>query len=484
MSEYPTDYTELKSSAVKSTIWVVLLSFAARGTELLTLFILADLLSPEDFGLFGLALPIVNALLMFREMGLTPALIQRKDDVDTAFSVSLILLPVYGGVLYIIVFLLAVPFANFIGNESLIPLVRALGLIIPISALGILPSAWFQREINFKRKAIPEIFSSIIGSGAMVLLAYSGLGVWSLIWGRLLTELFRTLFYWIASGIRWKPVIDLTVMKDLFKFGSTVSLGSMTDTMFYIIDRIAIGKFVGIVPNGYYTFAFRTSTAPVPVFTVMLSQVMLPVMSKLQDDSLNLVKAVNKNIAVNAFFTVPFCAGVFFFAEGFLQMFYGDKWLPAVNLFKIMSFYCFFWALIGPMINLYIAKGKPIYFLRISVLKLFLAAIGIYLVFRSKSVEAYALVFTISSFIVYAYGYFLAGRLLQKSVMSFINRFLPFLLSLIPAIITFEITKLLNFSIFIQLGFFYFIYFIGVYVSNKSILVEVYSTVKSLFISN
>jgi len=165
-------------------------------------------------------------------------------------------------------------------------------------------------------------------------------------------------------------------------------------------------------------------------------------------------------------------------------MFYGDKWLPAVNLFKIMSFYCFFWALIGPMINLYIAKGKPIYFLRISVLKLFLAAIGIYLVFRSKSVEAYALVFTISSFIVYAYGYFLAGRLLQKSVMSFINRFLPFLLSLIPAIITFEITKLLNFSIFIQLGFFYFIYFIGVYVSNKSILVEIYSTVKSLFISN
>lgn len=477
------DYRELKSSAIKSTYWVVLLSFAARGTELLTLFILADLLSPEDFGLFGLALPIVNALLMFREMGLTPALIQRKDDVDTAFNVSLVLLPVYGGVLYIIVFLLAVPFANFIGNEALIPLVRALGLIIPISALGILPSAWFQREINFKKKAIPEIFSSISGAIAMVLLAYLGLGVWSLVWGRLITETLRSLFYWFVSGLRWKPIFDFGAMKELFKFGSTVSLGSTADTLFYLIDKIAIGKFVGVIPNGYYTFAFRISTAPVPAFTVMLSQVMLPVMSKLQDDLPSLAKAVKKNISINAFITVPFCAGVFFFAEGFLQMFYGDKWLPAVNLFKILSFYCFFWAMISPMIILYIAKGKPSYFLLISIIKLILAAVGVFMVLKTENVEFYALVFTISSFLVYAYGYLLGGRLLQGSVISLIKSFLPFLISLIPAILSFEFLKLLNLSIFIQLGFFYFIYFISVYISNKSVFVDVNSTIKSLFLN-
>ena len=475
------DESTLKARAVRGFAWVMTFSFVARGAQYLAFLIMAKLLVPEDFGAFALGLILVNALIMFREMGLTPALIQRQENVEKAFGVGMVLLPLYGIGLFVIIFFLSVPFAKLVNNPSIVPVVRVLGLSVPISSLGILPAAWFQRQIDFKRKAIPEIISAVMGAGFSVILAAVGWGVWSLVWGKVATELLRTIAYWVSSGWRWRPIWDAAEARRLFRFGSIVSLGSMTDFLYYLVDQMMVGKYMGEKALGFYSFAFRNTTLPVTGLTVQLGQVMLPVMSRLQNDLSHLSRVVGKNIALNALITVPFCAGVFFFGGDLLQIFYGHKWDGAIVLLRILALYGFFWTSIGPMINAYIALGKASYFPLVSTIKLVLALVGMLWAIPKGNPEAVAHIFTWVSLVCYLYGYYLGAKLLNRSIWYLLSFMLPYTVAVLPGYLALKLMAHLKCCLIIEIFVFYLVYFAFVLIFGKETIKEIRDMIKSIF---
>ena len=473
------DNAELKISAVRGFAWVTAFSGVSRGVQYLVFLILGVLLKPEDFGTFALALVLINALIMFREMGLTPVLIQKQDNVDDAFNVALVLLPIYGIVLYILIYIAAIPFAWFVKNNDIIGILRILGLTVPISSFGILPSAWFQRELDFKRKVMPETFSAIVGGIFTVIFAYMGIGVWSFVWGRIITEFIRTVAFWIASGWRWKPVWNLKIAVDLFKFGSIVSLGSAIDFAYIIIDQLFVG-LMGVKALGNYSFSFRLCTASVTGLTVQLGTVMLPVMAKLQGDLKKLSSVVGKNIALNALITVPIAAGLFFFSQDLLDIIYGDKWDEAKNLFKILALYSVVWGSFGPLINLYIVMNKAKYFPLISLYKIILVLVGMIWVFKIGTPEAIAYLFTVVALICYIYAYYIAAKLLRCNILYLLYFNLPSLIAVLPGFILIEILRYFHANLFYQITGFYALFILLTLLINRDVMFEIISIFRKM----
>ena len=68
--------------AVRGSLWMFGGKIIHRGLGLLRIFILARLLSPDDFGLFGLALLTLNLVDNFSVTGITNALIQKRENVS------------------------------------------------------------------------------------------------------------------------------------------------------------------------------------------------------------------------------------------------------------------------------------------------------------------------------------------------------------------------------------------------------------------
>jgi len=162
-------------------VWNFLTYFLGKMVVLLTTSILARLLTKNDFGLVAVAVVAISYLSVLKDLGLGVALIQRKGDVNeaanTVFTINLII----GFVLTVIAIPLAPLIAIFFMDPQLTPVLRWMGVSFLINALGSVHVNRLVRELDYRRKLIPDLGSALIKGAISIGLAYLGYGVWSLL---------------------------------------------------------------------------------------------------------------------------------------------------------------------------------------------------------------------------------------------------------------------------------------------------------------
>ena len=84
----------LTKKVVKGGLWIFALRILNRVLGFLRIIILARILSPNDFGLLGIAMLAISTIETFSQTGFQAALIQKKGNVeaylDAAWTVSAI----------------------------------------------------------------------------------------------------------------------------------------------------------------------------------------------------------------------------------------------------------------------------------------------------------------------------------------------------------------------------------------------------------
>ena len=66
--------------------WVALTTYSNKAFGFLTTLILAKLLAPEDFGIVAIASILIQILHIFKDMGLSQALIYSNKEIEKASS--------------------------------------------------------------------------------------------------------------------------------------------------------------------------------------------------------------------------------------------------------------------------------------------------------------------------------------------------------------------------------------------------------------
>jgi teichuronic acid exporter len=98
----------------RGVFWVGLSTLTAQSVAFITRLILLRILLRADFGLVTSATVAISALQLFREFGFGEALIYRKERVREAAETMFVLLFLISLVLYVIVFVGALPIATFL----------------------------------------------------------------------------------------------------------------------------------------------------------------------------------------------------------------------------------------------------------------------------------------------------------------------------------------------------------------------------------
>ena len=76
----------LKSQAVSGVKWSGVSMGVVTALQLVTLALLARLLSPSDFGLMGMILVVIGFARLFADMGISNAIIYRQDSTKEELS--------------------------------------------------------------------------------------------------------------------------------------------------------------------------------------------------------------------------------------------------------------------------------------------------------------------------------------------------------------------------------------------------------------
>lgn len=361
---------QVAQKAGRGIVWTFLAYGLGKLVVLLTTSILARLLSKDDFGLVSVAVIAINYLSVVKDLGLGVALIQRRGDLDeaanTVFTINLIL----GCFLSIIVIPVAPFVADYFKDPMVTPVLRWLGLSFGINALGAVHTIWLMRELDYRRKFIPDIGNSLIKGTASIGLAYAGFGVWALVFGQILGALASVILVWIVLPWRPRLLINSNIAGNLMKFGASVMGGDIISVFIDNIDYIVIGRLFGLAQLSVYTLAYRLPEMLLIGNLWVMGGVLFPAFSSIQDKPGEMRRGLLAAVRIIQMIAVPISLGLFLAATPIVLVVFGDQWLEVVPILQVLSIYAWVYSVGYHVGDIYKAIGRPDILFRLSILTL------------------------------------------------------------------------------------------------------------------
>ena len=320
--------SSLKQKTVSGVLWTGLAKMSMQLMLLVVMFVLARLLSEDDFGIVAMASVITIAIGMVNDRGLGTAIIQKKQLTDTILSSMFWGSAGFGLILFLAGAAISYPLSWFYREPVVVPVVQTLSLGFLIGSLGIVQKSLLTREMAFRKLAVIEIAAVSVSGVAAIILALLNTGVWSLVCLTLLRDVITIVLVWILY--KWRPRFHFswTEFKKMLGFSANV-LGN--DMALYLVtntDITIIGRVLGKAMLGYYSLALNLVKLPVTRISGIVSRVVFPAFSELQDDLPRFKKSFLRSITFISLITFPMLAGLAVFAREFIVVVLGDKWLP------------------------------------------------------------------------------------------------------------------------------------------------------------
>ncbi len=427
----------LKEKTVSGLVWSFIDTFAGQGIQFIVGIILARILSPREFGLIGMITIFIAVSQSFIDSGFGNALIRKKDCSQDDYSTIFFFNLTTGTILFIILFLSGPAIGNFFKEPELIIIVQVFGLVLVIDSLSLIQRTILTKDINFKLQARISIIASL-GSGAIsIVMAYRGLGIWSLVAQRLSRQTFNSVFLWVWNG--WKPTFTFSVRSfhELFGFGSKLLLSGLIDTFYNNIYYLAIGKFFSASELGYYARADQFKSLPSKNLNSIIGRVTYPILSSIQDDLPRLRNNYQKLIRSTMFLTFILMLLMAAVAKPLVLTLVGEKWLPCVIYLQMLCFVGMFYPLHALNLNMLQVQGRSDLFLKLEVIKKILAIPivigGIFL-----GIKMMIIGMMVNTLIAYYLNSFWSGRMIGYSFRQQLKDILPgFTLALFSSIVVF-----------------------------------------------
>ena len=301
--------------------------------------VLAKLLVPTDFGLVGMASVIIAVGSSAAELGMSAALIQKKDNdeaeklYDTAFWTGVL----WGIILYAIICFIISPIAAHFFNEQilekLIPILSVGILIRPLNTVHI---SILTRSLDFKKIAIINNIATLIAGIIGIITAIMGLGVWSLAFNSFFMAVLTVPLFFVYT--KWLPKLkwEKKYFLRIFSFGAYSTGTSVFSMLTYNIDNLFVGKLLGSFSLGSYSLAFTLTEKLRQTISSVVNKVMYPVFGKYQNNPQKMKRYFLKIVYINSIAIYPIMAIFFIFSKNII-LFFGDKWLDAVTPLRILA---------------------------------------------------------------------------------------------------------------------------------------------------
>jgi O-antigen/teichoic acid export membrane protein len=349
---------ELKRKSVRGGSVAV----AAQGAKVLlqtgTLILLARLLSPEDFGLTGMAATLTGFLSLFRDAGLSAATVQRlevtHEQISTLFWINLAV----GAGLAACAMLLAPVLVRFYGEPRLFWITIVTGTAFLFNGLTAQHGALISREMRFATQARIDLTALAAGSAVGVVMAFLGWRYWSLVGMGLVSSIVAATGVLLAVSWAPGPPRRGVGVRSMLRFGGLATCNSLLVYAAWNAQSILLGRFWGAHALGLYGRAFQLATLPVEQLTSTLSVVAISGLSAIQDDADRLSRSFLRGYSLLVSATIPIAIACPLFADEIIGVLLGPKWMEVAPIFRLLAPTSLVFALANPLSWLVMATGR------------------------------------------------------------------------------------------------------------------------------
>lgn len=358
-----------KINAFKGISWMWGLRGVTRGITFVRLAVLARILSPLQFGVFGIATLVLEFLEILTETGINIVLIQKGDEADDYISSAWIVSIIRGVFISILLLFFAGFISSFFNSADSYSLIMMIGLV-PLIRGFINPAVVNNfRKIQFHKEFYFRTILLSVEAFVSVVIALSTKSATSLVLGMIASAITEV----ILSFVLFKPAprleFETEKVKFVFKRGWWVTLTGVMNYFADNGDNITVGKLLSTSSLGYYQMAYNISTLPISEITNVVNSVVFPVYSKFSNDRARLMSAFAKVTISSSFLAFALGLFIFIFPKELITVFLGEKWLPAVPAIRILAFYGVLRTVFGNFSPLVLSIGRQDYLAKTTIIR-------------------------------------------------------------------------------------------------------------------
>lgn len=335
-------HRDLRRHSVRGAAATLLSQAGLFCIQVVGMAVLARLLLPADFGVFGKTVALTGFITVLSSGGLSLATVQRAEitheQVSTLFWLNLALGLAIGAALAA----LGPAMAWFYRDPRVLWLVVALAGSVVVDSLAIQHTALMQRQMRFGTIGSLNVTARIVGFVAAIWSAWMGAGYWALaiqVYGTGVTRLALTVW-----SCRWLPSLPRrkSGVRPMVALGANQTGFSILNFANRNMDNILIGRYVSDIALGFYSQAYRLLLLPVQQINTPISSVVMPALSRLQDQPERFARFYYRALGTITFLGMPVVGFLLVDARAIIEIVLGPKWLPVVPIFQALGIAAFF----------------------------------------------------------------------------------------------------------------------------------------------
>ena len=322
--------------------WNVSGSVIIEITRFVRSVVLARILVPEDFGLFGMALTVMAAFNALSTLGFTRTIVTNnfetkaeiKAHLNTIWSLEL----VRSLLTALLIAASAFPLSHFYRQPQLKIIIPVLGLVTLVQGLQNTGMVLLRKEISFARIFWYEVATNAIGVGCSIVLASIMRNVWALVLGLFVTALVGTALSYVIHSHRPQFRLEPHVLRSALHLGKLTLVIAAASYLMNMADNVVVGRTLGPRALGNYSLAFNIASTPISVLVVSITAVMFPTSAHITTHRPHAIEtALTKVVTLSLFIMVAIAVALFLVSVEVVRLFFGSKWTSAGIVLRILA---------------------------------------------------------------------------------------------------------------------------------------------------
>lgn len=328
---------ELKQKAVRGASVTIASRLAEHAIHMISVIILARLLTPQHFGLVAMVASVGSIFNVFRDLGLSDATIQAPQldhkQVSTLFWVN----SLFGLGVSLLFMLFSPLIALFFKEPELVNIAVFFSLSFIFAGLSIQHMALLKRRMEFSKIALISLGSSVLSVIAAIAAAALGFGYWAIITRQVVLAMSLAAGAWVFC--RWKPgkAASVASVLPMIKFGANIMGFYVMNYFAQNLDKTLIGWRNGAKMLGFYDRAYQLSGMPIETMTLPVQSVAVTTLSKLVNEPEHFKRYYLNALSILAFVGMPLSAYLAVVNKDLVLLLLGPQWETTAGIFLFLG---------------------------------------------------------------------------------------------------------------------------------------------------
>jgi lipopolysaccharide exporter len=238
-------------TVVRSAATAVVIAWSLRLIGLVSVLVLARMLSPRDFGIVALATSVVALVDIFSALGLRQALLRigkpERAHYDTAWTIQLIVLT---GLAFVLLAIAPVA-AGLYGEPALTSIIAILAICFVIDGLGNIGTVDFERYMNFRRDLKMRLHVRLLSFAVTISMALILQNYWALVIGLVAQSVLNAVASYVFHPYR--PKFSLAKRREMLGVSLWMFLASASQTIHSQVEKLVVGRIAARSVLGLYS---------------------------------------------------------------------------------------------------------------------------------------------------------------------------------------------------------------------------------------